>query len=71
MFNDNTLLTLNSRKVGDTMGKLTCHKDNGSSTVDLSIVSLHKINYFYVLDPVWFSDHCPITFSIKSDQFKK
>ena len=44
----------------------------GISTVDLSIVSwdrYHTINYFNVLDPAWFSDHCPVTFSIKSDQF--
>ena len=71
MLNDKTLLAVNGRKVGDTMGKRKCHKHNGSSTVDLSIVSselYHKINYFNVLGPVWFSDHCLIIFFIKSDQ---
>ena len=34
VMNENTLLTLNGRKTGDTQGKFTCHEHNGSSTVD-------------------------------------
>ena len=48
-------------------GKLTCHQYNGSSTIDLSIVSLdlyEKVQFFKVLDPAWFSDHCPVKMSL-------
>ena len=68
LLNKSSLLSLNGRKLGDTSGKLTCHEFNGSSTVDLSIVSrdlCDKIQYFRVLDPVWFSDHCPIEMSLR------
>ena len=61
-------MSLSGRKLGDTSGKLTCHEFNGSSTVDLSIFSwdfYDKIQYFRVLDPVWFSDHCPIEMSLR------
>ena len=66
------MLTRNGRKVGDTLGIFTCHQYNGRSTVDLAITSwdlFHKIQYFKVNEPVWFSDHCPIQLSIESDQF--
>ena len=62
ILNDNTLLTLNGRKVGDSTGRLTYHAYNGSSTVDICITSwdlYDKIHYFKVKDPVWFSGHCP------------
>ena len=69
ILNENTMLTLNGRKIGDTLGRFTCHQYHGSSTVDLAIVSwdlFHKIQYFKVNEPVWFSDHCPIQLSIES-----
>ena len=68
LLNESSLLSLNGRKFGDTSGKLTFHEFNGCSTVDLSIVSwdiYDKIQYFRALDPVWFSDHCPIEMSLR------
>ena len=65
--NEGSLITLNGRKLGDTSGKLTCHQYNGSSTIDLNIVSWNlyeKLKYFKVLDPVWFSDHCSVKMSL-------
>ena len=70
--NENTLLTLNGKKTGDTLGKCTCHEHNGSSTVDTAITSwkiYDKVQYFKVLDPIWFSDHCPSQFSVETDQY--
>ena len=67
LLNECSLISLNGRKIGDTSGKLTCHQYNGSSTVDLSIVSwdlYEKVQFFKVLDPVWFSDHCPVKMSL-------
>ena len=68
IMNENTLLILNGRKTGDTLGKFTCHEHNGSSTVDTAITSWEiydKVQYFKVLDLVWFSDHCPVQFLLK------
>ena len=62
------LVILNGRKLGDIKGKFTCHKYNGSSVVDFIATSYNlypKIKYFRVLDPVWFSDHCPIIYSMQ------
>ena len=67
LLNECSLTSLNGRKVSDTSGKLTCHQYNESSTVDLSIVSWNlyeKVQFFKVLDPVWFSDHCPVKMSL-------
>ena len=59
---------LNGRKFGDTKGKFTCHKYNGSSTIDLVIASEElslKIQYLRVHDFVInISDHCKISFGI-------
>ena len=66
--NKSQLVILNGRKLGDLEGKFTCHKYNGSSVDDLMISSAelyHKVKYFKVLDPVWYSDHCPILCSMK------
>ena len=57
------MIILNGRKVGDLDGELTCYEWNGSNAIDVTISSLdlyRKIKSFDVLDPVWFSDHCPI-----------
>ena len=67
LLNECPLISLNGRKIGDTSGKLTCHQYNGSSTIDLSIVSwdlYEKVQFFKVLEPVWFSDHCPVKMSL-------
>ena len=67
LLNESSPITLIGKKLGDTSGKLTCHQFNGSSTVDLNIVSWNlyeKVQYFKVLDPVWFSDHCPVKMSL-------
>ena len=69
IMNENTLLIFNSRKTGDTLRAFTYH---GSSTVDTAITSWEiydKVQHFKVLDPVWFSDHCPIQFSVETDQY--
>ena len=66
--NKSQLVILNGRKLGDISGKYTCHKYNGSSVVDFIATSYNlysKIKYFKVLEPVWFSDHCPLTCSIE------
>ena len=70
--NDTNLICLNGRKIGDTMGKLTCHEYNGSSTVDLALCSwglYDQIQYFQVLDPVWYSDHCRIKLTLQTENF--
>ena len=72
LINECSLLTLNGRKLGDTAGFITCHTYNGSSRVDLGITlweMYDRIQYFKVLHPVWFSDHCPVIFSMKTEQF--
>ena len=54
LLNECSLISLNGRKIGDTSGKLTCHQYNGSSTVDLSIVSgdlYEKVQFFKVQVP--------------------
>ena len=68
LLNESNLISLNGRKIGDTSGKFTCHQYNGSSTVDLDVVSWElydKIQYFKVLQPLFFSDHCPIKISLE------
>ena len=72
IMSDANLLCLNGRKLGDTIGRLTCHEYNGSSTVDLALCSwdiYNQIQYFKVLDPVWYSDHCPIQLTIQTEKF--
>ena len=66
--NKSQLVILNGRKLGDISGKYTCHKYNGSSVVDFIATSYNlysKVKYFKVLEPVWFSDHCPLACSIE------
>ena len=59
------LRILNGRKIGDSIGNLTCHKYNGSSTVDYFIGStklFSNVRYMKVHD--WLpcsSDHCPVS----------
>jgi exonuclease III len=64
----NGLRILNGRIQPDIPGKFTCHENNGSSTVDYSIVSKYLIPYiksFEVLSLITgISDHCPISTEI-------
>ena len=56
----NNLKILNGRKIGDLIGKYTCHHYNGSSTVDYIITEkdlFGKVRYFQVLPLTLFSDH--------------
>lgn len=59
------LRILNGRTMGDTIGLFTCHKYNGSSTVDYGITSesiSKDIVYFHVHDlNSDLSDHCQIS----------
>ena len=62
------MIILNGRTLGDGRGSKTCHKYNGSSTVDYMIVStslIDNIITFRVLEPDWFTDHSPISCLLK------
>jgi hypothetical protein len=63
------LRILNGRTAGDSLGFYTCHKYNGSSTVDYAIVSepmMENILYFHVSRQLSdLSDHCQISLCIK------
>ncbi len=58
----------NGRVLGDTVGKLTCHKYNGSSVVDYVLadnVMLPQIRYLQVSDFIGdISDHCLVSFGL-------
>lgn len=65
--NNSHLVILNGRTAGDTVGRFTCNKYNGSSTVDYAIVSRNlktHVQYFTVEEPNWYSDHCLIKLRI-------
>jgi len=67
------LRILNGRMPGDSVGYLTCHKYNGSSTVDYGIVSndiFKDMFYFHVHNNLSdLSDHCQITTCIQNLNF--
>ena len=69
------LRILNGRKPGDSLGYFTCHKYNGSSTVDYGIVSeclFRNIMYFHVHKAMRdLSDHCQISLSIQNLNFTR
>ena len=74
MINENKLVLLNGRKVGDTSGHFTCHEWNGSSVVDLCFCNhalYSKITSFQVHTHNWFSDHCPIITTIPTNKTNK
>ncbi len=60
---------LNGRTFGDSLGRITCHR-NRCSVVDYTIVSeqlMSDIVYFYVADlKRALSDHCRISFRVKA-----
>jgi hypothetical protein len=59
---------INGRTLGDTGGKFTCHRYNGSSVVDYGIVHssvLQHVQYFSVHNSFEaLSDHCMISMGI-------
>ena len=64
---------LNGRMQGDMLGKFTCHKFNGASTIDYAILSqslLEDMVNFSVLPLSFFSSHCPIAFTLRTKVFK-
>ena len=69
------LRILNGRKPGDSLGYFTCHKYNGSSTVDYGIVSeclFRDIIYFHVHKAMSdLSDHCQISLCIQNLNFTR
>ena len=58
----------NGRVLGDSTGKFTCYKYNGSSTVDYvvtDLTTLSKLMYFKVDNLIGdLSDHCKISFGL-------
>jgi len=74
LINANKLVLLNGRKIGDTVGRFTCHEWNGSSVVDLCFCNhafYNKISSFQILPHEWFSDHCPILITLKTNKTNK
>lgn len=60
---------LNGRTLGDTQGHFTCHRPQGSSTIDYMIMSeelLHRVQYFQVHSKLDLSDHCMISMQMRS-----
>ena len=61
MCKESKLRILNGRKVGDSFGNFTFYNSNGQSTVDYFIASeclYDQVDFFNVLPPNEFSDHC-------------
>lgn len=64
---NNELKILNGRTLGDSLGRTTCHKWNGSSTVDYFLASSwvrDSINTLRVLSLNSYSDHCPLVLNM-------
>ena len=64
---------LNSRMKGDMSGQFTCHKFNGARTIDYVILSqslFEDVVNFSVLPLSFFSNHCPIAFTLRTKVFK-
>ncbi len=65
--NDCHIMALNGRIPGDLSGTYTYHGPTASSTIDLALVSSelhHSLKYLRGRDPVFYSDHCPLTLAI-------
>ena len=64
------LVIMNGRAFGDSFGKFTCHKYNGSSVVDYLCVDrelFYDIQYFEVCDfDMSISDHCMLSLSLET-----
>ena len=64
---NNQLKILTGRTLGDSIGKKTCHKWNGSSTVDYFVISSWArdlVNSLQVHDLNSYSDHCPLVLKL-------
>ena len=64
---NNQLKILNGRTLGDSMGKTTCHKWNGSSTVDYFVASSWVRDFITTLQVQSlnsYSDHSPLLLNI-------
>jgi exonuclease III len=67
------LRILNGRTLGDSQGNFTCHRPQGSSTVDYIIISeeiLHRAQSFRVHDKLDLSDHCKLSTRMKCKTIK-
>ena len=64
---NNQLKILNGRTLGDTTGKMTCHKYNGSSVVDYFVITSwarDHVNSLQVKEFTSYSDHCPLVLKL-------
>ena len=64
---NNQLKILNGRTLGDTTGKMTCHKSNGSSAVDYFVISSwarDHVDSLQVKEFTSYSDHCPLVLNL-------
>ena len=62
------LRIMNGRRKGDSLGQITFHGNQGSSTVDYIIVSheiLHLFETLVVRQPSPFSDHCQLRATVR------
>lgn len=67
LLNETKLMIVNGRKLGDTTGKKTCYKYNGSSTVDYYIATANlfgDITNMNVENQTWYSDS-PLSLNLK------
>ena len=74
VLNENKMVVLNGRKIGDTAGVLTCHQYNGSSIVDLAICNhdiYSNVSSFRVLPLPLYTDHCPIIATIRTNKINE
>lgn len=71
IINENNMLTVNGRTVGDLKGEYTHVDPQGHmSTIDTCMVSndlLKNVVYFKVGQFEWFTDHAPICLTIRTD----
>ena len=68
----NQLCILNGRTKGDRFGNFTCFTYNGCSTVDYAITSnslFSDVIYFTVHPLSLLSNHCPISFALRTGKF--
>ena len=68
IINNNSLLILNGRTIGDSSGRYTCYKWNGNSVVDYFICNnnvLHYVNFLSVKAHTLYSDHNPLVLTLK------
>lgn len=70
--NETNLMIINGRKLGDSVGSKTCYKYNGSSVVDYFITTYNlfsNVLNFIVDNQTWYSDHSPLSLSLKTNRY--